>query len=135
MQVPEEPDPDVTEPTESDDGIVTTEEELEAHRIVKAIGSEVVDPSRITMRDAKSYCAILLNDNNRRTICRLHFGKRRLAVSIFEPSGENRVDIASVSDFYKHKDAIGRAVMQYDSSRAESDEPVKTSEPAQPTSP
>lgn len=25
------------------------------------------------MRDAKSYCAVLLDDNNRKTIARLHF--------------------------------------------------------------
>ena len=100
----------------SDDGIVTTEEELEAYRIVQAIGSEVVQPSRIAMRDAKSYCAILLDDNNRRPICRFHFGRKRLAVSIFKPDGESRVDIESVIHLYAHKGDILDAIRQYDQS-------------------
>lgn len=59
------------------DGIETTTEELEGYRIVQAVGAELVDPERIEMRDAKSYCAVLLDDNNRRPICRFHFGKTK----------------------------------------------------------
>ena len=47
-------------------GIETTTEELEGFQIIRAIGAELVDPERIAIRDAKSYCAILLDDNNRR---------------------------------------------------------------------
>ena len=58
---------------EEDDGVVTTEEELEGYHVVKSILRETIDLSRIAMRDTKSYCGILLDDNNRKPICRLRF--------------------------------------------------------------
>ncbi|HFV9295746.1 TPA: type I restriction endonuclease, partial [Serratia fonticola] len=54
---------------EDDDGIVTTEIEIEGFHIVKSIIRTVVEPSRITYRDTKSYFGILLDDNNRKPIC------------------------------------------------------------------
>jgi hypothetical protein len=52
-----------------DDGLETTEEELSSFRIVQAIAAQVGDPSRITIRDAKSYCAVLFDDNSRKQVC------------------------------------------------------------------
>ena len=116
-QSPKVEDGPVLDMANSDDnGIVTTEEELEAYRIVQAIGSEVVEPSRIAIRDAKRYCAVLLDDNNRRPICRFHFGSKRLAVSIFKEDGESRADIRSVNEIYRHKGDILDAIRQYDQS-------------------
>ena len=53
--------------------IVTTEEESRRYALVKSIVSDVVDPARVSMRDTRSYCGILLDNNNRRPIARLHF--------------------------------------------------------------
>ncbi|MEE0935313.1 MAG: type I restriction enzyme HsdR N-terminal domain-containing protein [Methanobrevibacter sp.] len=53
--------------------IITTEEEREGFYIVRAILSEIIDTSRVTMRDRISYCGILFDDNNRYPICRLYF--------------------------------------------------------------
>lgn len=53
--------------------IITTEEEIEGFYIVRAIVSEIVNPDRITMRDRKSYCGILFDDNKNYTVCRLYF--------------------------------------------------------------
>ncbi|MDD3151159.1 MAG: hypothetical protein PHV68_10065, partial [Candidatus Gastranaerophilales bacterium] len=50
-----------------------TQEEKDAFNIIRAIASEITDPERVKMRDAKSYCAILFDDNNRRPVCRLFF--------------------------------------------------------------
>ena len=60
------------EPPEVDSGIITTDEEIDGYNIVKAIIRETVDPGRIYIRDTKSYCGLLLDDSNRKTICRLH---------------------------------------------------------------
>ncbi|WP_292054652.1 MULTISPECIES: hypothetical protein [unclassified Brevundimonas] len=57
----------------AEDDIVTTEEEISGYRIVQAIASKFIDPKRVVMRDAKSYCAVLIDDNNRKTLARLHF--------------------------------------------------------------
>ena len=96
------------------DGIETTPEELEGHRIIRAIGAEFVDPERIAIRDAKSYCAILLDDNNRRPICRLHFGKTKMAITIFAPDNESKFDLEKVINIYQHRTLIQSAITQYD---------------------
>lgn len=59
-----------TEEQEPPSGIVTTEEELEGFRIVRAIIARVVVPDRVIYRDTKTYMGILLDDNNRKPICR-----------------------------------------------------------------
>jgi hypothetical protein len=97
-----------------DDGIETTAEELEAFRIIQAIGSEVVDVDRIYIRDAKSYCAILLDNNNRRPICRLHFGKTRMAVSIFALRGETKIELEKISQLYKYRGLLHESILQYE---------------------
>ncbi|MCB1864275.1 MAG: type I restriction enzyme HsdR N-terminal domain-containing protein [Chromatiales bacterium] len=96
-----------------DSGIETTEDELSGHRIIRAIAAEIADPERVAIRDAKSYCAILFDDNNRRPICRFYFGKTRMAFSVFVPAGEQKFDIAKVNELYKHKAVILEAVQQY----------------------
>ncbi|AJP70875.1 type I restriction endonuclease [Sphingomonas hengshuiensis] len=61
----------VADPAE--EGVVTTQDEISGFHIVQAIASRLVDPKRVVMRDSKSYCAILLDDNNRKTIARMWF--------------------------------------------------------------
>lgn len=56
-----------------EDAIITTQEELSGYRIVQAIAARLIDPKRVVLRDSKSYCAILLDDNNRKAIARLWF--------------------------------------------------------------
>ncbi len=58
--------------TAPDDGIITTNTETWGLVIVRTLLHEVVDSARICMRDQKSYCSILLDDNNRKTICRFY---------------------------------------------------------------
>ncbi|CAH0535452.1 hypothetical protein VST7929_03026 [Vibrio stylophorae] len=95
-------------------GIETTSDELEGFRIVRAIGAEFVDPERIVMRDAKSYCAILLDDNNRKPICRLHFGKTKMSVTIFALNNETKVEIEKVTQIYQFRSLIQDAIHQYE---------------------
>lgn len=92
-------------PTEA--GVVTTEDEREAFYIVKGIIRQVLDPKRVSMRDAQSYCVVLVDDNNRKTLCRFYFGTRRKAVGIFGSSKqEQRVDIAELNDIYLHAEKL-----------------------------
>ena len=53
--------------------IETTPEEIEGFNIIRSIAAELVDSRRVFMRDSKSYCAVLLDDNNRNPIARLRF--------------------------------------------------------------
>lgn len=95
--------------------VQTTQEERDAHNIVKAILREIVDVKRITMRDAKSYCAILLDDNNRKPICRLNFGYKQKYLTVFENKNEIRVDIDSIDDIFKHADRLKAVIKEYSS--------------------
>lgn len=98
---------------ESND-ITTSNEEMEGFRIVRAILCELTDPKRIVMRDAKSYCAILFDDNNRKPICRLRFNNpSKLSLGLFDGNEENIIPIDELSDIYKHADKFRKATAAY----------------------
>ncbi|MBU2547808.1 MAG: type I restriction enzyme HsdR N-terminal domain-containing protein [Proteobacteria bacterium] len=99
-----------------DKGIITTEEELEGYYIVKAIVREIVDVSRIMMRDTKSYCGILLDDNNRKPICRLHFNYSQKHLGLFSSKNEERVPINRVDEIYQYADRIKAVINEYEMS-------------------
>jgi len=65
---------------EDDKTIETTEFEMEGYHIVRAIVAEAVSLDRVFIRDTMSYCGVLLDDNNRKPICRLHFNGKRMAL-------------------------------------------------------
>lgn len=93
------------------DEIATTVEELEAFHIVRAIACSEVKPNRIVYRDSKSYCAILLDDNNRRTIARLHFNRRQNYLGLFDANKvEHREPISSLDEIYNYAVEIRQAI-------------------------
>jgi hypothetical protein len=97
----------IIEEIPEEDGIITTDEEIFGHKIIQAIASRAVSPDRIVLRDAKSYCAILFDDNNRKTICRFYFdSKKQKRLVIFEDGKEVKYDIEKVSDIYNYQDNI-----------------------------
>jgi predicted type IV restriction endonuclease len=103
----------VAEPEAKD--IVTTVEETEGFMIVRAILRKMVAVSRVVMRDVQSYCGILLDDNNRKPICRLHFNGGKKFVTVFDVEGGERVDIDSLDDLYGLASRIRTAVERHES--------------------
>lgn len=93
--------------------IVTTQEETEGYNIVKAIVREVIDPGRVTMRDTKSYCGILLDNNNRKPICRLHFNYSQKYLGIITGKDEERIPINDLNEIFKHADNLKATVNSY----------------------
>ena len=93
--------------------VETTEDEILGYRIIQAIVAEVAAPNRVAIRDAKSYCAILFDDNNRKPLVRLHFNSSNKKISLFDGDGEEVVTITSVADIYHHKPRILTTVQQY----------------------
>lgn len=93
-------------------GIVTTEEEIEGFFIVKSILREVVEPKRITYRDALSYFAILLDDNNRKTICRLYLNTKKYLVVLDENKKEIKHEIQSIDDLYAFADTLKEVILK-----------------------
>ncbi|BDC71314.1 type I restriction endonuclease [Prescottella equi] len=107
---------DVLAPEVPDPEIVTTDEELEGFNIVRAIAVADVAPHRVVYRDSKSYCAVLLDDNNRKPILRLHLnGKSVKFVTTFEDGSKVgiRHDIETVVDIYKFAEQIRSTVRGY----------------------
>jgi len=112
--ITESDDPGIVK-VDRDRGIVTTEEEKEGYLIVKAILRDAVDVSRIAMRDAKSYCGILLDDNNRKTICRLHFNTAQKYLGILnEERQEERIPIDSIDGIFGYAGKLKAVVGRYD---------------------
>lgn len=106
--------PEEAEPT-AEEGVVTTSEEVSGFHIVQAIASRVVSPKRIVMRDAKSYCAILLDDNNRKTLARLHFnGLTTKYFGTFEGKAEVRHLIGELTDIYQFAAQIEARIAELD---------------------
>ena len=66
--IPSEDTDSTEDAAQSAPTIVTTEEETRGYELVKSIVSDVVDPARVYMRDTRSYCGILLDNNNRRPL-------------------------------------------------------------------
>lgn len=101
-----------------DDGgdvVVTTAEEMSGFHIVQAIASKLVKPKRVVMRDAKSYCAILLDDNNRKTLARLHFnGLTTKYVGTFKDKAEERHLITDLTDIYQLAPFIEARIRELD---------------------
>lgn len=92
---------------EDDNGIETTEEELQGFFIVKSILAEKADLSRIFARDTKSYFGILLDDNNRKWICRLLFNTKQKYISIhIEDKKEEKFTLEKIEDIYNYKEQI-----------------------------
>lgn len=91
--------------------IVTTDEEWAAYFIVKAIACSNVDPARVTMRDAKEYCAIFLDDNNRKPVVRLYFNREQKYIGLFDENKQcSRMPIEKVDDIYSYADQIREEV-------------------------
>ncbi len=114
--------------------IVTTEEEIEAYHIVRAILREVVDVKRIIMRDVQRYCGILLDGTSRKPICRLHFNRAQKYVGLFvrqenqqDGQKEERVPISEIDDIYNFADRLKATVAQYETAATK-----KQKEPASP---
>jgi hypothetical protein len=98
-----------------EEGVVTTAEEISGFHIVQAIASKFVDPKRIIIRDAKSYCAILLDDNNRKTIARMHFnGLTTKYLGTFSGKEEQRNLIAELTQIYQFAPQIEARLRELD---------------------
>lgn len=50
---------------QSANNVITTEEQIEAFHIIRALLRDTVSVKRIAMRDVQSYCGILLDDNRK----------------------------------------------------------------------
>lgn len=103
----------IEEPTEDEPEVVTTDEEREGYMIVKAIVRDTIDSKRIAMRDAKSYCAMLVDNNNRRPLARLWFNRSVKYIGLFDGETEDRTIIDSLDQIYDHSERLRATARRY----------------------
>lgn len=66
------------------------------------------------MRDGKTYCAVLLDDNNRKPVARLWFNRGKKYLGVFDENKvETRFPIADVQEIYQHADYLRQTVARY----------------------
>ena len=94
--------------------VVTTHEELDGFWLCKGVLHGLVDPDRIVFRDAKSYFSVLIDDNNRKPVCRFHFNGRQMFLGTFdEEKNETRHPIDGVNDIIEHANKLRRTARRY----------------------
>ena len=103
------------EETEEISKVITTEEELEGYRVVKAILRRKIAIDRIVHRDTQSYFGILLDDNNRKPICRLHLDGNKKYISLFDAQKNvYRKYLESIDAIYGFEEQLLQTIDYYE---------------------
>lgn len=95
---------------------VTTDEEIEGSLIVKSILREKISSDRIAFRDTQSYFGILLDDNNRKPLCRLHFNSNNKYLELFnngKDKGERKL-LNSIDDIFNYRNELVQTLKNYE---------------------
>lgn len=103
----------------SESKVLTTEDELNGFYIVKSILRTKIDSSRIFYRDSQTYFSIILDDNNRKPICRLwlnSMSKKYLGIFDAEKK-ETKVEIESLDDIYKYTNELLSTLVNYENDK------------------
>jgi len=94
--------------------IVTTDEELQAYYIVKAILADIVPLDKISYKDTETYFGILYDNHIRKWICRFKFGEK--SKNLLLPAPNNKMEFVpldTLNDIYLHKEEIVESVKKY----------------------
>lgn len=104
-----------TDPIEEESKIITTDEEIEAYYIVKSILRTYIPNERIFHRDTQTYFSIIIDDNNRKPICRLYLNSpTNWQISfIGDDKKEIKHKIQSLDDIYKYSNELISTVNKY----------------------
>ncbi|MBB6612171.1 type I restriction enzyme HsdR N-terminal domain-containing protein [Pontibacter sp. Tf4] len=116
------PEKDALLPEETTENkVVTTELEKEAFYIVRSILITQLDVNRIVYRDAQSYFSVLVDDNNRKPVCRLFLEGIKKSIVLFDENRkETRHELTSLDDIYLHTEQLIVTATGYDIKKATS---------------
>lgn len=106
------------DPVLSEEEVVTSEEEREGFMIVRAIVRDILKPVRVVMRDQKSYCGILVDNNNRKPLARLWFNRTVKYLGLFDGEKEERVKVDTLDEIYDYADRLRATAKDYASTSA-----------------
>lgn len=102
-------------------GIVTTQEEIDAHNIVKSIVSELINPDDAVLKDGKYYCNVLYKNNSRRPIIRFYFNNSdKLSIELFDnlttikgAKKGHRERIEQINELFNYKEELLNTIRFY----------------------
>jgi hypothetical protein len=103
-------EPEENAVVESSDGTEFTEEEREGLYVIRAICASEIDPSRLSEKDTKTYCNVLLDGNSWKSILRMHFNGGTKRLEIFDEAEPKFVPLEKAADIYKHSDRVRAAL-------------------------
>lgn len=85
-------------------GIITTDLEIQAYHTIRTliIQNKKIDKERIMYKDFKSFFNISLDDNSKKTICKLDFNNTRMKLSI----DNTDYVLDHIDDLMKYKDKL-----------------------------
>ena len=114
-----QPDEQDTAEAENSNDIVTTQEEIEALHIVRAICTSLVNLDRMMEKDTKNHCNIILDGESGKSFLRLHFNfVRKKKIAIFDQDEPEVVSVTASSGLYQYKERIRKALnLKLDPSR------------------
>ena len=70
-------------------------------------------------RDTQSYMGILLDNNNRKPLARLHFNRSQKYLGIFDENRQEvRVPINNLNEIYQHAEKMRRVFAFYETEKA-----------------
>ncbi len=103
-------------PKQKDDKIETTPEEVKGFVTVRDILKDTVEDKRLFYRDTTKYLGILLDDNNRKPICRLYFNTSQKYIALFDndEKKEAKIAIQEVKEIQQFADRLRNTVLKYE---------------------
>lgn len=99
-----------------DEKIETTQDEANGFlQVMSALEGEV-EEDRVIWRDSVSYFSILLDDNNRKPICRLYFNTSQKYIALFDNDNKKleKKPIMDISEISNFKQQLINSVRKYD---------------------
>ncbi len=89
---------------------------VESYFIIKSILCEVVDIKRVSIRSLKNHYLIVLDNTNRKPICKLFLNASTKQIGLITNKTLQRENIHSVDDIYNHKESLKNVISEYDPS-------------------
>jgi hypothetical protein len=115
-EIAETEEPEKTEDEKPrENGVTTTSEELEGYFIVKSILRSKINSNRITYRDAQTYFAIFIDDNNRKPVCRLYLNSptNKQFCLFDENKKEIKQKIETLDEIFNYTEQLINTVERY----------------------
>ncbi len=94
----------------STDGVEFTEEEREGLYVIRAICASEIDPTRLSEKDTKNYCNVLLDNHSWKSILRMHFNGASKRIEIFDDAEPKFVSLEKPADIYQHSERVRAAL-------------------------